>query len=291
MADTIETWYYDTFNKNTILSAQQLKSKLMGTCRSDWDTDGEVSYFNVLGTIADEEETALGDDSPDMATSETRVMLVWRGFRVGKLISVNDIRKLLQDPDSDYLNAISATMGRRIDIQSIEALGGNMYTGHTGGTATPLPSGQKETAATGLTLDKIMNGFKILSDADVDIAEERMMTAVIGPYQWFVDLPKITEFKSFDYTGTKILAGFRGETKLGNWLGLNWILSTRLNKPSYRQCYLYCQSGMGVAVRGEKTRVAERADKNFRNYLWARHSISASRLENVKVVEWQCTES
>jgi len=288
MADTIEQAKIDTFSSNIILLSQQKTSKLENTVRRDIKTEGTATFFERWGSSETEEVTALADNSPDMTVANDRRMLSWQTYGWGKLLGINDPSDYLIDPKSAYTQVAAAAVGRRKDERIVNALGGTAYEGHAGGTPVTFPGAYQIAAgATGLTLAKLYEAKRLFMYYDVDPDVEDI-TVLISEYQATKDLPAIAEWKSFEFNVNKPIAD---GTLVSRWMGMNWIVSNKLAKPAAdRYCYVYCKSGMGASVRSEWTKVENRADKRFRWYIYTQFSVTASRIEDCKVLQMLCTE-
>ncbi len=77
-------------------------------------------------------------------------------------------------------------------------------------------------------------------------------------------------------------------------MGFNFIRTERLdtNSSSNRLVLAFAKSGIGLAVGSDiQTRISERADKNYATQVFLSMTIGATRIEDEKVVEIECTES
>ena len=103
------------------------------------------------------------------------------------------------------------------------------------------------------------------------------------------DLLNITEVTSSDFNTVKALAN--GE--INSFLGFNFIVSNRLSKSSTtRSCIAYAQDGIALGVgKDVNARIDERSDKSYATQVYYCMSIGATRMEEAKVVEVQCTEA
>jgi hypothetical protein len=92
------------------------------------------------------------------------------------------------------------------------------------------------------------------------------------------------------FTGNTIKALAQGE--INSFLGFNFIVSNRLALSSTtRSCIAYAQDGIALAVgKDVNARIDERADKSYATQVYYCMSIGATRMEEAKVVEVQCTE-
>ena len=111
---------------------------------------------------------------------------------------------------------------------------------------------------------------------------------IVSPKQ-ITDLLGTTEVTSSDFNTVKALAN--GE--VNSFLGFNFIVSNRLAKSSTtRSCIAYAQDGIALGVgKDVNARIDERSDKSYATQVYYCMSIGATRMEEAKVVEVQCTEA
>jgi len=221
-----------------------------------------------------------------MDTPHARRMVTMRDFEYSDLIDQQDRIRLLTDPTSSYNKAAAASIGRKMDDVIIAAMGGNAYSGVSGGTTVALPSAQKIAhGSAGLTIAKLLEAKKKLDAQDVDPSIDRYF--VCSPDQ-IEDLLGTTQVTSSDFNTVKALAA----GQMDSFLGFKFITSNRLTASgSNRLCYAWAEDGVKMAMGAEpKARIEERADKSFATQVYYCASFSAVRMEEVKVVEVSCAE-
>jgi hypothetical protein len=193
---------------------------------------------------------------------------------------------MLSDPKSAYMQAKMAAAARKIDSVIATALGGTAYTGKTGSTATTLGSGQKFTAAAGLTVANLITASKILNANEVE-EEDRYFALNAAVLE---DLLNTTGVTSSDYNTVKALV--RGE--LDTFVGFKFKRTEQLgtDSNSYRKCYGFSRKGAQLAIQKEpEGRVTERPDKNYAWQVYLRIALGSTRLEEERVVEIAVNES
>jgi hypothetical protein len=99
------------------------------------------------------------------------------------------------------LRAAAAAIGRAMDDEIIDALGGTAKTGKDGTTSTAFPASQKiAVASSGLTIAKLVNAKKILDQNNVDASIKKYI--VVSPEQ-IEDLLNNTTVTSSDFNTVK----------------------------------------------------------------------------------------
>jgi hypothetical protein len=206
-------------------------------------------------------------------------------YEFADLIDQQDKVRLLIDPTSSYAQAAAMAMGRAIDDVIITAALGTAYTGETGSTST-ANANQIVHGSAGLTIAKLRTAKQTLDLSDVDPSIPRHI--IVSPRQ-ISDLLNITEVTSSDFNTVKALAN--GE--INTYLGFNFIVSNRLTLSSTtRSCIAFAQDGLALGIgKDVNARIDERADKSYATQVYYCMSIGATRMEEDKVVEVQCTES
>ena len=204
------------------------------------------------------------------------------------LIDNEDKVRMLISPSSEYAQAGAWAMGRAMDDAIIDAASGNAFGGVAGGSTVALPSGQKIAhGSAGLSVTKLIEAKEILDANSVDPEEPRY--CVVTSKQ-LSDLLAITQITSADFNSVKALV--QGE--IDTFMGFKFIRTERLdtNSSSNRLVLAFAQSGIGLAVGQDiNTRISERADKNYATQVFLSMTIGATRIEDEKVVEIECTES
>lgn len=204
------------------------------------------------------------------------------------LIDQEDKVRMLISPQSEYAQAGAWAMGRAMDDAIIDAASGNAFGGVAGGSTVALPSGQKIVhGSAGLSVTKLIEAKEILDAADIDPEEERYLVCTSKQLS---DLLAITQITSADFNSVKALV--QGE--IDTFMGFNFIRTERLdtNSSSNRLVLAFAKSGIGLAVGSDiQTRISERADKNYATQVFLSMTIGATRIEDEKVVEIECTES
>ena len=287
MSVQITTAFVEQYKSNVFHLAQQKGSRLRDAVRTETVT-GKAHFFERIGATAAQKRTSRHGDTPRMDTPHSRRKVSLDDYDWADLIDQEDKVRLLISPQSEYALAGAWAMGRAMDDAVISAATGTAYGGVAGGTSVSLPSSNKVAHASGgLTLAKLLSAKEIIDASDVDPEEPRY--CVVTSKQ-LSDLLAITQITSADFNSVKALV--QGE--IDTFMGFNFIRTERLdtNSSSNRLVLAFAQSGIGLAVGSDiQTRITERADKNYATQVFLSMTIGATRIEDEKVVEIECTES
>jgi hypothetical protein len=283
MSSQITTAFVQQYSANIQMLSQQMGSLLRDKVRLE-SVVGKNAFFDQVGSVTAVEKTSRHSDTPQIDTPHSRRRVSLADYEFADLIDQQDKVRLLIDPTSSYAQAAAMAMGRAMDDVIISAALGTAYTGETGSTSQ-ANTNQIAAGGTGLTIDKLRTAKQTLDLGDVDPSIPRYI--IVSPRQ-ITDLLGTTQVTSSDFNTVKALAN--GE--VNSFLGFNFIVSNRLALSSTtRSCIAYAQDGIALGVgKDVNARIDERADKSYATQVYYCMSIGATRMEEAKVVEVQCTE-
>lgn len=283
------------FSTNFQLLLQQQGSRLRHTVMSGNHVGKQASPIDQMGAI--EMQPAIGRFAP-MGRVDAAVDRRWvfpSDFDLPQLIDSLDKLRLLQDPQSSYVqNAVQAA-GRQIDKLIIAAAIGTAKTGESGGTSTILPTAQKVVVGfggasdSGLSVAKLREAKRLLMAANVDVTKEELYLP-LGATQ-HDNLLAETQIISSDFNGgdRPVLK----EGKIERFLGINFIhtelAATNLVAGDVT-LPLYAKSGMYLGIWNDIiTKLSERNDlQNIPWQIYIAMTMGATRLEETKVVQIAC---
>jgi len=291
MASTIDIAFVETF-KNTLLHAYQQKGSRLFAHTYVESFTGEAHNFERLGEFTASERTTRHQDTPINDAPHSRRIVVPGDYDWGDLVDREDKLRLLIDPESNYMRAARAALGRKLDDVIIAAAGGNAVSKAADGSTSnvALPAGQKvgvqfgesPAADAGLTLGKLLEGIRILQSNEA--WEDGEMCFVYGSKQ-VNDVLQIAELTSSDYQTIQALTA--GTLEGVGPLGLRWIRSERLPLATNdRSCYMWNTMAIGTGVNEEFFgQIAPDPTKGFAHRVYARGSWGATRIWDEGVVE------
>ncbi len=284
MSSQVTTAFVQQYSANVQMLSQQMGSLLRDKVRVESIT-GKNAFLDQVGSVTAVEKTSRHSDTPQIDTPHARRRISLSDYEFADLIDQQDKVRLLIDPTSSYAQAAAMAMGRAIDDVIISAALGTAYTGETGSTSTANANSIAHGSG-GLTVAKLRTAKQTLDLSDVDPSIPRHI--IVSPKQ-ISDLLNITEVTSADFNTVKALAN--GE--INTYLGFNFIVSNRLALSSTtRSCIAFAQDGIALGIgKDVNARIDERADKSYATQVYYCMSIGATRMEEDKVVEVQCTES
>ena len=284
MSSQVTTAFVQQYSANIQMLSQQMGSLLRDKVRVE-SVNGKNASFDQVGSVTAVKRTSRHSDTPQIDTPHARRRVSLVDYEFADLIDEQDKVRLLIDPTSSYAQAAAFAMGRAMDDEIISAALGTAFTGETGSTST-ANANQIVHGSAGLTIAKLRTAKQTLDLNSVDPSIPRFI--IVGPKQ-ITDLLGTTEVTSSDFNTVKALAN--GE--INSFLGFNFIVSNRLSLDgTTRSCIAYAQDGIALGVgKDVMARIDERSDKGYATQVYYCASFGATRMEEDKVVEVQCTES
>ena len=284
MSSQITTAFVQQYSANIQMLSQQMGSLLRDKVRQE-SVVGKNAFFDQVGSVTAQLKTSRHSDTPQIDTPHSRRRVSLSDYEYADLIDQQDKVRLLIDPTSSYAQAAAFAMGRAMDDVIIAAATGTAFTGETGATSEAAQTAIAAGGA-GLTIAKLRTAKQTLDLGNVDPSIPRYI--IVSPKQ-ISDLLNITEVTSSDFNTVKALAN--GE--INSFLGFNFIVSNRLSlSTTTRSCIAYAQDGIALGIgKDVSARIDERADKSYATQVYYCTSVGATRMEEDKVVEVQCTES
>jgi len=297
MPISVPSAYVETFEQNVRHLAQQRPSRLRMAV-TEVNKQSQTHNWDRLAASVSRKKTAArmvspggGNGSGAVGSTDgldwSRRNTVIQVYDTGEVVESEDITQMLIDPKSSVTENLAYNMRRRVDDVIIDGINKDAPDG-AGGTVV-FPAGQIVGSATDIiSLDTILEVQELFGKNDVDPDEPKVL--VIGPTQQR-KLMQLVEVTSGDFQQTRALAsGY-----LPNWLGFDWIVSTRLNPPDDAPAWepgageIYClaftRKALGLHVAKDITaQVAQRPDMSFAWQLYCELHMDAVRTEDEHVV-------
>lgn len=295
ITEAFKNQYSDVLNH----LVQQEMSMLDGTTLEDMDFSGEAKYYDQLDQTSVTTRTSRNQTTPIIDASWDKRKVVGVDYLHNFVVDKVDRLSMAIDPNSGLVKAQAMAFARQKDKIKYDALLGTAYSGKAGTTANSIT--QIVTAASGLTIDKILEVKQTLGLANVNPMEPRYM--IVTEFE-IRDLLNTTEVKSSDYNTVKALAAGQMDTFCGfKFIVLpptydasdnaitNGII-TRNTSTGVNSCVAYTQSALMFAVKsGLETRIDQRADLNYSTQFWAEMIAGAVRMAETKVVAINVTNT
>lgn len=283
MSNQITTAFVQQFSANIQLLSQQKVSLFRSAVREE-SINGEKAFFDQVGSTTAQLRTSRHADTPLIETPHARRMVLTSTYEVADLIDDADKVRLLTDPSSTYAKAMAGAMGRAMDDAIITSATGTALTGKSGSSSVSLTNTIAH-GSTGLTIAKLVEAKKKLDEGDVDPTIARYVA--VSPEQ-IEDLLNNTTVTSSDYNTVKALA----QGDIDTFVGFKFIVTNRLGTSNgARNCFAWAEDGLLLGVgKNVTSRIEERADKSYSTQVYYCADFGATRMEEAKVVQIECSE-
>ena len=323
MSNQITTSMVKEFSDNLTFVAQQTGSRLRNTVQLHTGTIGEEYFMDRIGKVAAQEVNTRHADSPLIETPHERRRVTPRDFNWGDLVdSFDQLRVIIADPASAYMQTGGMAMGRKIDEVILDAAYGTSYLGKDGSTpATWATSdtnvgsdvnivavnstkhGNTSAVNTGLTIAKLIEARGMLMKNEVLNYNEGGISDVyvVCSHRQIENLLNSVQVQSVDYNALRALV----EGQVHHFMGMNFIQTELL--PSKTQLaadvtgsdditsdrvLVFQTNALGLCIWKDITgEIAPRADKRFSLYTYAEMTVGATRLDEKRMVEIECNQA
>lgn len=293
MVNTVDQVFISTYESNLRHLAQQSQSRLRHKCM-ERSPGSEEHNWERLGTAEAQVKSTRLQPTPVQDWPWSRRVSVPTTYDVGDSTEQEDVVQLLIDPNSNIAQSQGNAMRRAYDDEIIAAATGTALDGT--GASLPFPDAQKVHGGTVDVYDTPIN-FDIITQVTErflqnDIDPEEPKCFVVGPTQ-VRKLLQLTEATSADFNALRPLqtAGYVRE-----WMGYEWICSTRLNHPTAPgtdiDCFAFTGKAIGLMVdRDISSRVAEDPSISFAWRIYTFATFGAVRVEDEHIVQVQVADT
>lgn len=306
MSENLSKLWTTQFSTNLQLRLQQHGSKLRGKVMEGFHTGKQASPIQYVGPV--QLKTPAGRFSPKNR-QDADFMRRWvfpQDGEIDQLIDSFDQLKTIIDPKSQYVTGAANAVGRGWDDAVIAAAFGTAQIGQDAGGlssetwasvvstySTSVASTFGSTAASGLTVPKLIEAKRIFRHLHVDDAEMGGdlggLTLIIGSKQES-DLLNQVQVVSTEFNDKPVLV----DGVITRFLGFNIVFSERLSVASnVRSIIATTKTGLYMGIWKDNTnRVSVRNDLSSEPYdLYTSTSYGASRLEPGRTVEILCADT
>jgi len=284
MPETITEAFVNQYQNTMRILCQQSDSRLEGTTIPPVKMEGEYLYWERLGATEAIELPGRHSDTPNIEPGHTRRRSTAQPYVWATLLDRVDAARMLIDPKGPYQQIAKNAMNRRKDRIILAALGGNAYSGKSGGTTVALPAGQKVAAGgVGMTIGKLLNAKQLLDEYEAP-AEGRV---IVCPAEDIIDLLGTTEVTSADYNTVRALVSGQIDSFLGfKFIQTELIYLENSSTTAAWFSYAYVKGAVGYGNIEEITvRLTERSDKNYSWQPYVSMDMGATRVEDELVIE------
>lgn len=291
MSDQITVARVLQFNTRVKFLLQQRMSRFRKAVMEGHHVGKLAAVVDQVGAIEMLEKTGRHQEIPSVAVPIARRWVAPTPFAVREFLDTVDLHRMLWNPAPKYAETFAMAAGRQIDRTINTAFLGAALTGESGTTSEAFDTTNFQIVhgGIGLTIGKLRTVREKWQAANVDVENEEMWMA-IGPQQEN-NLLAETQMTSRDYNQSRDGIPVLQNGRLTQFLGINFIVSTLLTKASTtRSCVAWLKSGMYLGIWDEIRTPIDWIPELDSWQIACMLDIGATRVEQGRVIEVQCTE-
>ena len=291
MAETVDKAHVHAYSAEVIrlVTEGEYGSKTRPFVRLKTGVTGKSANFERLGRSTLPIISGRHSQTQILNPEHTRRRATFTDRGGAILLDRHDEIKMLIQPKNDYARNHAESYNEVLDETVLAALTGSATAVDENDATSSVAIGatqQIAAGAVGLTFEKVNQANRILNEGPVPLPRRAF---AISP-QGMEDLLGETEVTSSDFSQ---LMALREGRFTGPYMGFTWIMTTLLTKVSTtRTCIAWQADGIGLAIGMDlDVKISERPDLNHAWQVWAGMSLGAVRVEEVRVVQVDITES
>lgn len=277
----------------------QIQGGKMRPLVSEGSYSGEGgAVVDQFGAVEMQEVTSRFQPMGRVDAAVDRVWIYPTDYSLPQMVDTFDKLRLMIDPQGPLSQAAIKAAGRKIDTIIFDAFYADTKTGKQGGTTDTFDTTNHRVDAaigaaadTGLNVDKIIRGRKIMRAANIDLEMEQPCIAITADQE--EDLLRQTQVINTDYFhangGMPVLV----DGRIDRICGVKVVHSQLVpSNSSYRLNPMWVQSGMHLGIwKDISARIDERPDIEGVPYqLYTTLTMAATRTEAGRVIQIECTE-
>lgn len=288
MAFEIPAHFHEEFTTNVELLLQEDMPVMLQGAMPKMYSGKSAQVVKQFGEVEFQEKTGRHSDTVWSDIQHKQRWIFPKDYTLALPVDEEDELRMLNSPQSSYVEAMRAAWARKINATIRDALLGTAKTGENGGTSTSFDTSNQQIASSsvGLTITKLRTAREKLRAAHVS-PNDPLYLAVTAAQ--ITDLLETTEVTNSDYNTIKALV--QGE--VDTYMGFKFIHLEELETDSSndRRCIAWAKSGCVFGQwNGLTTRINERPDKDYTTQVHMKGTIGATRTQEPKVVEILCSE-
>ncbi len=294
MAVSIDQVYVDGFRDVLRHLAQQKVSRFRAWT-DEFSPEAETGNWDRLGS-AEAAPKTRSQATPNSERVWSRRIAIATPFNDAELTEVEDPSMMLIDPNSNFVQSLAYSMGRKMDDIIIGAAKGNALNSVRAGDGTNTPTNVAVPAtqivgdySAPISFDLVTEVLETFNQNDIAMDEAKV--AFVGPRQ-IRELMNLTEQTSSDYVQAQAL---QQNGIVPNWMGFTWIMSTRLNignTANQGDILFMTRKAMGFHIPEDITTFVERDPST--SYAWrpyCQFTAGAVRVEDEQLVWGQVLDA
>lgn len=314
LSQGIPEWFIDQFAATLYHVCQQKESKFGQAVRVEPVLSAEDKAFDTMGALSLVEKSGRNVTTPTIDPTTQRRWVSTTPYHNAVLYDKDDDLSMIIDPASDFVTAFRRAVNRKKDdiiLAAFDAavtsgrragssitwaaqLGDTAYTVTSGGRTIihDCAEGNCNSGDTGMTVEKLELVLEYFANNDLD--DDVPIWIAIAPRQ-ATNLFGQEEYTNIDYNNQKPLSTGR---ILRNWMGVNWIISTKIVKGSSNdigsdtdvyECWSWAEDGVILGVQDDvSVQISDRAGLSHSQQVYVHMNMGAMRMDEDKVIKIEC---
>ena len=310
MSDFITTSFVQDYKTTVMMLSQQMGSRLRGLVTTDTYIGKAGKAVEQFGITRAQKRLARHADTPIMDVPQGSRWVFPVDYEWADLIDDQDKLRMAIDPTSPIAQAGAVAMGRAIDDEILAAFYADAKGGQNGTTTISFGNapitGQTVTAsqlvstdvggtATGMNVEKLREGKRILMANNVDLDQEEIWCIITSKEH--DALLGLTQVTSTDFNDRPVLV----DGKVVRFLGINFKhmeftdtnsfanTASMLNSTA-RLVPMFTPKAMHLGIWEDTVaKMSEREDKGYAIQVYLRQTIGATRIDESRIVQITCT--
>lgn len=304
----IEQWRVQAYTANVYQLSQQRASRLGPVCRTE-TFKGKSEYFDRMGLATAQKKTSRNSPTPNLDLTLSRRMVTTAMYEWATLVDRKDKLLQIHDPENQFAQAASMSLGRAMDTVLINSALGLAASGESGATSVALGNTQKVACVAQGALSSLNVATLLQVKQKLDAAEAVGPRYLVHNAAQLASLLSQTQVTSADYNTVKALVHGEIDTYLGfKFLHTELIVASSVYSSGTSfdpNTGLYSTASGALTLAGTENsafafvgdgiilgkneeaigRIDERPDYSYAMQVYNSMDFGGVRMEEVKVVE------
>jgi hypothetical protein len=290
MSDLVTRAFVEQYSTNVQLLLQQEGSRLRPYVQTGSHTGKTASPVEQVGAVTAIKRTTRHADTPLVFTPHQKRWCSPVDYEIADLVDDPDQLRMLIDPKSPIARTQANAIGRAMDTELILAGLGSATIGEPGATTTETFDATNYRivhGSQGMTVAKLRGARRRFMGANLNMDTDMFFVAMTAIQ--FDDLLSEVQTTSLDYNTKPVLT----DGKIANFMGFTFVHTELLPKAAtIRSCMAWSKSGLHLGLwKDVSGSIDKRPDKSNSMQVYTCGTVGATRLEQGRVVEIQCTET
>ena len=304
----IEQWRVQAYTANVYQLAQQRASRLGPVVRTEV-FKGKTEFFDRMGLATAQKKIARTSPTPNLDLTLSRRAVTTSMYEWATLVDRKDKLLQIHDPENQFAQAASMSLGRAMDVAIITAALGTAAYGESGSSSQSLGNGQKVACLSQGAIGSLNVAALLQVKQIMDASEAIGPRYLVHNAAQLQNLLTQTQVTSSDYNTVRALVHGEIDTYLGfKFIHTELTLASSVYSSAFtcspttglystatgylslagteNSAFAFIGDGIILGKNEEAVgRIDERPDYSYAMQVYNSMDFGAVRMEEVKVVE------